>query len=182
MPLRVTFELSEKDLRYFRQCLREVKRGDLAADEEVVIQGAAELVKEVVSGEPPDFVRERMLSLDQLVAMLRDEEWRLAGADRARVLNALAYFVDPDDIIPDRVPGLGYLDDAIMVELVVQELRHEIEAYEDFCEFRKKRAKGDPGGLESRRQNLQARMRRRRRSERSSRATRGPRKSPMSLW
>jgi uncharacterized membrane protein YkvA (DUF1232 family) len=185
MPLRVTFELSERDLRYFRQCLREVKRGTQKTEEDVITQGAADLVKEVVSGEPPDFVRERMQRLDQLVAMLRDEEWRLTGADRARVLNALAYFVDPNDIIPDRVPGLGYLDDAIMVELVVQELRHEIEAYEDFCDFRKTRRRRDPAALESRRAQLQSRMRRRRRRERAARAARAPRgraKSPISLW
>ena len=182
MPLRVTFELSDRDLRYFRQCLRDVKRGNQAADEDVVIDGASELVKEVVSGEPPDFVRERMLRLEQLVAMLRDDEWRLTGADRDRVLNALAYFVDPDDIIPDRVPGLGYIDDAIMVELVVQELRHEIEAYEDFCEFRKKRRTKNPDVIESRRGQLQSRMRRRRRSERSARASRGRARGPLSLW
>jgi len=180
--MRVTFDLSERDLRYFRQALKSVKRSIKAEDEEVVIDGAEALVKEVVAGQPPDFVRERMQHLDQLVAMLRDEEWRLKGADRARVLNALAYFVDPDDIIPDRVPGIGYLDDAIMVELVCQELKPEIEAYEDFCEFRKKRGrKVDPDALEARRVQLQSRMRRRRRRRTGSR-DRGGRKSPIQLW
>jgi hypothetical protein len=32
--------------------------------------------------------------------------------------------------------ALGFLDDAIMVELVVEELRNELEAYEDFRRFR----------------------------------------------
>ena len=58
------------------------------------------------------------------------------------MLNALAYFADPDDLIPDRVPGLGYLDDAIMVELVVQDLKHEIEAFDAFVEFRTGEAQG----------------------------------------
>ena len=48
---------------------------------------------------------------------------RLAGAHRRRVLEALAYFADPSDLVPDQIPGLGLLDDAIMVELVAQELR-----------------------------------------------------------
>jgi len=56
--------------------------------------------------------------LEQLIQMLRDDEWRLEGRDRARILDALAYFVDPEDLIPDRLPGIGYLDDAIMVELI----------------------------------------------------------------
>ena len=29
------------------------------------------------------------------------------------ILGALVYFCDPEDLIPDNIPGLGYLDDAI---------------------------------------------------------------------
>ena len=59
-----------------------------------------------------------------------------------------AYFANTQDLIPDDVPGLGYLDDAIMVDLVTRELKHEIKAYESFCDFRatesqRRRAKGD---------------------------------------
>jgi hypothetical protein len=68
--------------------------------------------------------------------MLEDEEWQLPDTERARVHPALAYFCEPCDLIPDHVTALGFLDDAIMVELVVEELRHELEAYDDFCRFR----------------------------------------------
>jgi len=158
--------------------------GENARDEETVIQLAAELVKEAVSAEPPEFVRVRLLKLEQLIEMLRDDEWRIEGRDRARILDALAYFVDPDDLIPDRVPGIGYLDDAIMVELVVQELKHDIKAYEDFCEFRKNRPKAESADkLEARRQALQTRMRRRHRRERQGHRDRsGSTRSPIRLW
>ena len=63
----------------------------------------------------------------------------------------------------------GFLDDAIMIELVVRELRHEIEAYQDFCDYRarlksrgEKAAASREGWLDARRKELQARMRRRR--------------------
>ena len=126
----------------------------------------------------------RLVKLEQLIEMLRDDEWRLEGRDRARILDALAYFVDPDDLIPDRVPGIGYLDDAIMVELVVQELKHDIKAYEDFCEFRESHPKAEGGAkLEARRLALQARMRRRRRRERQRHRDRpGSTRSPIRLW
>ncbi len=52
------------------------------------------------------------------------------------MLAALAYFSSPDDLVPDDVPVLGFLDDAIVIELCVRELRPEIEAYDDFHRWR----------------------------------------------
>ena len=42
----------------------------------------------------------------------------------------------PLDIIDDSVPVLGLLDDAIMIDLVVREMRNEVDAYEAFCRYR----------------------------------------------
>jgi len=181
--VKVSFELSPRDIQYFRERLERIRAGKRSRDEETVIRLAAKLVKEAVAAEPPEFVSTRLLKLEQLIAMLRDEEWRLEGRDRARILDALAYFVDPDDLIPDRVPGIGYLDDAIMVELVVQELKHDIGAYEDFCGFRESGRAASEDALEDRRQSLQARMRRRRRNERQRHRDRsGSVRSPLRLW
>jgi uncharacterized membrane protein YkvA (DUF1232 family) len=180
--MKISLELGDADLRYFRERLRAVRSGPHATDEKVVIAGARELVARVLAAETPEFVRGRIEKLGLLVRMLEDAEWRLEGDDRTRVLEALAYFVDPDDLIPDRIPGLGYLDDAIMVELVVGELRHEIEAYEAFCAFRSERP-ADRDALEASRLRLQSRMRRRRRHDvERRRARRSGGRSPISLW
>ena len=53
-----------------------------------------------------------------------------------QVLAALAYFSNPLDLIPDHVPGLGFLDDAIMVKFVEDEFKHEIAGYRKFRRFR----------------------------------------------
>ena len=182
--MKISFELSDKDLQHFRRVLKTVRSGQSAENEDVVLREAEALLDQVRRTEAPEFVQVRIEKLAGLVAMLLDEDWRLEGADRKRVLNALAYFADPDDLIPDRVPGIGYLDDAIMVELVVQDLTHEIEAYEAFVEYRKERQHKKsltPDELERRREALQARMRRRRRSDRE-RHERKRGRSPMGLW
>ncbi|HKK52945.1 MAG TPA: YkvA family protein [Myxococcota bacterium] len=182
--MKISFELSDKDIRYFRQVLQKVRKGRRAAKEDVVLREAGALLEDVSRTEAPQFVQNRIHQLAKLIDMLQDVDWRLEGSDRARVLNALAYFADPDDLIPDRVPGLGYLDDAIMVELVVQDLKHEIDAFDAFCAYREERRKtksATEDALEKRRSALQARMRRRRRGDRERHArTRG--KSPISLW
>ena len=90
------------------------------------------------------------------------------------MLSGLAYLCDPEDLIPDDIPGIGMLDDAVMIELVFRELRHELEAYEDFRAYRESLTKGSvlrkaaPGvaaKIDRRRVQLMARMRRRRKAE-----------------
>ncbi len=110
-----------------------------------------------------------------LLAMLSDADWKLDDDERSPVLAALAYLCDPEDIIPDDIPGIGLLDDAVMIELAFRELRHEIDAYEDFCRYRKslpKRRLLKPDAaalaakLERRRDQLVQRMHRRRKEDR----------------
>lgn len=170
MTLRISFELDEDDLKHFRLIMDEARKASARLAPEDIVAGAEELLKSVDSSEQaPGFILDRIQKLKLMINMLSDIEWRLPHRDATRVLNALAYFSEPEDLIPDHIPGLGFLDDAIMIELVVRELKHEIEAYQDFCDYRDRLAeKGDgsnasrEGWLNARRKELQARMRRRR--------------------
>jgi len=72
--------------------------------------------------------------------MLEDQEWQLPEPERTRVLEGLAYVAESHDLVPDDVPVLGLVDDAIMLELVLRELRHELESYEEFDQFRREEA------------------------------------------
>ena len=169
MPISIAFELSDTDLEYFRSAMREVKATAHSRDEKSIIASASRLATLTGTRELPLFVKERLAKLEGLIRMLEDTEWRLEGHHRARVLGALAYFAEPVDLIPDQIPGLGFLDDAIMVELVVRDLQHEIEAYADFCRYRdeqKHLEENDPElrriRLEKRRRAMYARMESRR--------------------
>ncbi len=181
--IKVSFELTRRDIKYFRERLKQSRGGKKSPDDQKVVEAALALVDEADHADSPEFVRSRIGILRQLIDMVRDEQWRLEGRDRARVLDALAYFADPEDLIPDRIPGIGYIDDAIMIELVARELKHEIKSYEDFCEFRNQPKSRRPADdkIEAKRQALQRRMRRRRRSDlQRVRATRT--KSSLRLW
>ena len=179
MTLRVSFELDEEDLQHFRIIMREARKAAAQLTPEDIVAAAEELLQEMVARSTPGFILERIEKLHLMIEMLTDLDWRLPHQEAQRVLNALAYFTEPEDLIPDHIPGLGYLDDAIMIELVVRELKHEIEAYRDFCEYRSSRAAA--GGrrarvnrdeaLATRRDELHSRMRRRR--ERSRQPTIG---------
>ena len=177
MSLRVIFDLSDRDLHHFREMMdkcRETAR--TMTDQEIIRTTTHNVLEEARKSELPDFIAERLDKLEMLTSMVTDEEWQLPDEDRERILGAIAYFADPEDLIPDRIPGLGFLDDAILVALVVRDLKHEIEAYEDFCHFRKAEEKRRSVAgtstkvrrddwLTERRAVLHSRMRRRRRAE-----------------
>ena len=167
--MRISFELDDNDLRHFRLIMDEARKAARRIAPEDIVAAAEDLLQSVPESGAPAFVVERLQRLQLMIHMLSDIEWRLPHQDAARVLNALAYFAEPEDLIPDHIPGLGFLDDAIMIELVVRELKHEIEAYQDFCDYRARlKEKGDGSRpsrgdwLDTRRKELQARMRRRR--------------------
>lgn len=167
--MRISFELDDGDLDHFRLIMNEARKAARRMQPEDIVAAAEDLLTEVPASGAPGFITERLERLRLMIRMLSDLDWRLPHQDATRVLNALAYFAEPEDLIPDHIPGLGFLDDAIMIELVVRELRHEIEAYQDFCGYRDRlSAKGDGSSasredwLDTRRKELQARMRRRR--------------------
>ena len=167
MALRVSFELDDNDLTHFRLIMREARKAAARMAPEDIVAAAEELLQDIGTTGTPGFIQERIDKLRLLLRMMSDLEWRLPHREAARVLNALAYFTEPDDLIPDHIPGLGFLDDAIMVELVVRELEHEIEAYRDFCEFREQHsATSRNDWLIERREELQQRMRSRREASR----------------
>jgi uncharacterized membrane protein YkvA (DUF1232 family) len=170
VSLRISFELDEDDLKHFRLIMQEARQAAKRIPPEQIVAAAEELLKGAAASSAPGFIFERLAKLELMIRMLSDIEWRLPHQEATRVLHALAYFAEPDDLIPDHIPGLGFLDDAIMIELVVRELKHEIDAYQDFCDYRERllleqghnTAVSREGWLDSRRSKLQARMRRRR--------------------
>jgi len=176
MSYKITIELSDRDLRHFRRELKRARDAVGIADDEEIIAAATDVVGSLRRADLPDFIGERLGELETLLAMLTDPDWPLRDAERGPVLAALAYVCDPEDIIPDDIPGIGLLDDAVMIELVFRELRHEIEAYEDFLGYRESLPRRPAVGraadavaakLARRRAQLMARMRRRRTGERA---------------
>lgn len=146
MPLEITFTLSDDDLARFRDIV-EKARTCVNCEESFaeVEQAARKLLDDTKNGDLPEFVAERMRKLGVVIEMINDEEWNLSDEERHQVLVALAYLCDPHDVIPDHIPGLGFLDDAIYAEIVLEELKNEIALYEEFCAFRETEEKRRAG-------------------------------------
>lgn len=137
MPLDITFTLSDRDLERFKTIV--VKARSTASDQQGkadIEKAAYKIVEVAMNMDLPDFIADRLLQLKTLLDMLKDEEWNLSEEDRNRIFSAMAYFADPIDLIPDHIPGIGFLDDAMFVEIIIRELRSEMSAYGEFCRYR----------------------------------------------
>lgn len=136
MPIEISFSLDDTDIEYFREVMNRAQDVADQASETEIIQKAREVLDGVDHSRAPLFVRDRLQRLASMIAMLEDPEWPLDGQERIDVVSALAYFHNPQDLISDDVPVIGLIDDAIMIELVARELKHQLEAYDDFCAYR----------------------------------------------
>ena len=171
MGMKISFELTDRDLRFFRKALKQSRHAVRDAEEPEIVEAISDVLDEIRQNEPlPDLIADRIPEIESLILMLTDDDWQLPATDREKVLATFVYFADPEDLLPDEIPVIGYLDDVIIIELMSRDLRHVREAYDDFCAFRKKFDREndkniDPvirrDRIDRRRQQLHQRMRRR---------------------
>lgn len=140
MSLDISITFNDSDLQLFIEArnrrAQDAQKAAETQDAASIVAAARSLLEETRGKQLPDFVTARLKHLDKMIAMVEDVGFGLPEANRDNVLAALAYFSSPDDLVPDDVPVLGFLDDAIVIELCVRELQPEIEAYDDFHRWR----------------------------------------------
>jgi uncharacterized membrane protein YkvA (DUF1232 family) len=175
---KISFSLDDADLAYFRAILRAAKKNAESVERSKIEQGVRRLISDVRAAKrAPQFVMEAVQTLEDLLGVLDDADYAAPVSVHRTVLAALAYFADAKDLIPDDVPMVGFLDDAIMIRLVEEELKHEIWGYRKFSKFRdgaeqrpwSSIAKGRlPGRLKSKRDEIRAEIREREERDRAA--------------
>ena len=152
MSLAITIELSDDDLKYFADAMQSAQKESQNLSPQEITDAASKLLQDGKDNKLPAFISERLSKIDSMVSMVNDAGFGMEEADKKRVLACL---------------------------LVVRELQHEVEAYDDFVIYREDEARRrgvDPSALktervewaEARRIELLSRMKSRRMSSYSS--------------
>lgn len=120
MSVDITITLSDEDLDKFQES---VDKGKVAVEDSASAaqfeEAAGAMIEQARSVDLLPFIADRLLKLQILLNMIRDEEWQLSDDERNSIRSALYYFVDPEYVIPDHIPGIGFLDDALYAEIVI---------------------------------------------------------------
>lgn len=139
--------LTPVDVERFNTLLRRLGRRQAPLDRDQVVTAARELCDgSVLAAEPPS-IRERMHRLETAALMVDDPDWD-ADNDAAHAARlAIDYARGGCDLIPDWVPTVGRLDDAIVLDTAWPRLAGEIESYLDFRRLREIVAAGSSAGF-----------------------------------
>ena len=88
---------------------------------------------------------ERLGRAEQLRRMLNDSDWDVCVDTRERARMLISYLQEVNDLIPDDLPLVGHLDDALLVELSWTAFTDETQDYGDYCRYRAaERPRGTP--------------------------------------
>ncbi len=101
------------------------------------IAGAARRVlRAAAKGQDSTFIKVRMRRAGEMRATYKDAKWEMAPALKADLRDLLDYLDSETGLIPNHIPIVGLLDDAILVDVAMDKFRAELDEYADFCRFR----------------------------------------------
>ncbi len=139
------------------------------------VKEALTKVDEVRANCTDGYVVDQVGCLQMMLSMVEDDTWVIADSNKEKINATIKYFIDDNDVIPDHIPGIGYVDDCIVIDGTMDAVEEEMMEYKDFCRARLVYAKNGPFSLDdwSSIKDQEAVSRARNRRFRKSKRTRG---------
>lgn len=130
------YEMQASGLERFNGALRALSPESPSLTLDQVASAGQRALDRYQDGQQPAFVTSRMAALARLEALAADAGWEAGDDLRDHLRVVQAYLADTQDLIPDDLPVVGRLDDAVLVDVALQLVREDLAEYEDFCRFR----------------------------------------------
>lgn len=115
----VTFKLTESDITKYR---RQISVFPLEKEHSILNELHGKLKDLVAKEDISTFIIQLVEDVDRMFSLLTSRS-DLDDKSRRMILFALNYFVKEKDEIPDAIDLLGFLDDAVVVRWVMDELQ-----------------------------------------------------------
>lgn len=134
-------ELDSDAFRHFNELLEYLAFPQAPLDPDQIASAARELVAGTRQGVATHCIQQRMRRGAAIDLMAKDPDWEIrdTAAIRAEPV-VVGYLHDNAALIPNAVPVVGRLDDAIIMEAAWPSLVTEIREYLAFCRLRQEEA------------------------------------------
>ena len=116
------FQLTEKDKDQYKKLIDKI---DLDTSDDVIRMLNAKIDRLIASDQLNDIEVDLIKNVSVLVSIYQTYP-DLTDSIRKRILFAISYFCDEDDDIPDIVPEIGYLDDAVIARWVIESISTDL--------------------------------------------------------
>ena len=116
------FQLTEKDKDQYKKLIDKI---DLDTSDDVIGMLNTKVDRLIASDQLNDIEVDLIKNVSVLVSIYQTYP-DLTDSIRKRILFAISYFCDEDDDIPDIVPEIGYLDDAVIARWVIDSISEDL--------------------------------------------------------
>ena len=122
MNISNLFQLTEEDKDQYRKLIDKI---DLDSSDDIISMLSPKLDRLVASDGLNDIEIDLIKNVSVLLSIYKTYP-DLTDSIRKRILFAISYFCDEDDDIPDIVPDIGYLDDAVVANWVIASISKDL--------------------------------------------------------
>lgn len=130
------FRLSTLDIERFNRLLVALGRRQEPLDSDQVVTAARLLSDGQATEVAPPCILQRLRQAETVAQLLTDPNWRPANDAVLPATEVLKYVRGHEDLIPDWLPRVGRLDDAIVIDTAWPQLEAEVLNYLDFRRLR----------------------------------------------
>lgn len=129
------FSLSSQGLDQFNDLLARLGRPQ-PLDSDQIVTAARCLIDAESVEVVPACIAQRLDRAEALASLLGDQAWSPASSSAMSLREVFDYLRERNDLIPDWLPRVGRLDDAIVLDTAWPMVSAEVFDYQDFCRLR----------------------------------------------
>ena len=122
MNISKIFQLTEEDKAEYQQLINKIDLNDASK----IIDLLNSKLDTMATSKSLNSIETDLIKYISVLLNIYQTYPDLTDSIKRRILFALSYFCDSNDDIPDIVPEIGYLDDAVVARWVIESIEKEL--------------------------------------------------------